>query len=183
MQNAVKRHCCHCDPISLILHHTLCCRDVIVIWFSLGDPLACLLVQFSEKLAMAFMARDTNTQYPKLSSPLGSPWCLWGRWGPGHWQSLSLCCHSKCPAPDAWLRTHTQKKENIYFTHPMGDSLKQRERESIFTIVQTTWLSEKKLGEEGAGGGSAKGAASHSFPSNFSSDSHPPLQSVTSSTI
>lgn len=46
----------------------------------------------------------------KSFSPLGSPWCLWGRWGPGHWQLWNLCCHSVCPGPDAWLYKH-QKKE------------------------------------------------------------------------
>lgn len=90
----------------------------------------------------------------KSFSPLGSPWCLWGRWGPGHWQLWNLCCHSVCPGPDAWLykhqkkekeRKHTQKKENrVYLTLllcylpllPMGNRLNsspQRQREHIYS--------------------------------------------------
>lgn len=63
----------------------------------------------------------------KIESPLGFPWCPWGRWGPGHWQLLSSYCHSARPGPDAWLQnTQRKKKENVLFYSNYGKHSKSK---------------------------------------------------------
>lgn len=83
--------------------------------------------------------------------PPGSPWCLWGRWGPGHWQSSSLCCHSGCPVPDAWLQKDTQRRgvKKVCFSSAHGKLTGRRElgRGDRFAEVDTA---EMVSGEEAA---------------------------------
>lgn len=79
--------------------------------------------------------------------PRGSPWCLWGRWGPGHWQSSSSCCHSGCPAPDAWLQGDTQRKREFVFPSAHGKFTRRR-KEAEETHLPEFETAERVSGEE-----------------------------------
>lgn len=55
--------------------------------------------------------------WPVRNVPRGSPWCLWGRGGPGRWPWWRCwCCHSLRLAPEELQHTHVHANcQQMYF--------------------------------------------------------------------